>query len=301
MWSGDFGQCDSYHSEAAQIGVALGGDAAAWELLKAELFAWQGRDQDLRPVADRLASKQAEATGAGITVNIGRSAITILALGRGRYREAFETAHLVYEDDPPPYGNHILPNLVEAATRCGEHRAAAAALARLEERALAAGTPWALGLLARARGLSADGAIAEEHFEESLDQLGRTPVSTDLARSHLVYGEWLRRSNRRLEARAQLRTAHELFERMGAAAFEARARLELAATGEHARKRSVERRSDLTPQELQIARLASTGATNPEIATQLYVSASTVDYHLRKVFKKLDLTSRRQLAGALHA
>ncbi len=301
MWRGDFAQCDSHHSEATQIGVALGGDALAYDLVKAELIAWQGRDQDLRPMADLLTSSEVEAIGAGIAVNIGRSAITLLALGRGRYREAYETAQLVFEDDPPPYGNPILPNLIEAATRCGEAAAAAAALTRLQKRALAAGTSWALGLLARAQGLCDDGAHAEQHFEESLEHLGRTPVTTDLARSHLVYGEWLRRANRRLEARDQLRTAHAFFERMGAAAFEARARLELAATGERARKRSVEHQTDLTPQELQIAHLAATGATNPEIATQLFLSASTVDYHLRKVFKKLGLTSRRQLADALHA
>jgi DNA-binding CsgD family transcriptional regulator len=201
----------------------------------------------------------------------------------------------LFEEDIPPDGNLILPEIVEAGVRSGDISIAAAALERLDERARTSGTPWALGLLARSRALLASDDEAEALYRESIDQLDAAPVAAESARAHLLYGEWLRRQKRRTDARHQLRTAHQLFSGMGARAFEERARLELAATGAHARERSVVTALDLTPQEEQIARLAAGGETNAEIASKLYISPNTVDYHLRKVYRKLDLRSRRDL------
>jgi DNA-binding CsgD family transcriptional regulator len=163
----------------------------------------------------------------------------------------------------------------------------------------ASGTDWALGIQARSRALLSHGDAAERLYREANDRLARTRLRVDLARAHLLYGEWLRRERRRLDARAQLRQAHELFLQFGAEAFAERARVELKATGERARKRTPQTRDDLTPQEAQIARLAAEGETNQQIASQIFISASTVDYHLRKVFRKLGVTSRTQLARHL--
>ena len=166
---------------------------------------------------------------------------------------------------------------------------------RLSDDHAASGTDWALGIEARSRALLSDGEAAEALYREAIERLERTRVRVELARAHLLYGEWLRRERRRLDAREQLRHAHKLFTEFGMEAFAERARVELEATGEHARKRTVETRDDLTPQEAQISRLAADGATNPEIAAQLFVSPSTVDYHLRKAFRKLGVKSRHQL------
>jgi DNA-binding CsgD family transcriptional regulator len=178
-------------------------------------------------------------------------------------------------------------------------RGRAEALACLAELAIASGTPWALGLLARCGALMADGSSAEALYDEALDHLGKTSWRTEVARTHLVYGEWLRRQRRRTESREQLRRAFEMFDAMGARAFAERARVELLATGERARTRRIETAHDLTSRELQIARLAAQRATSREIAGQLFISANTVDYHLRKVFQKLGVTSRRDLSEVL--
>jgi DNA-binding CsgD family transcriptional regulator len=177
---------------------------------------------------------------------------------------------------------------------------AADALARLVEMTSLSGTDWALGIEARSRALLDDGADTEGLYREAIDRLGRTRMRAELARSHLLYGEWLRRERRRTDARAQLRTAHGMFDAMGMAAFAERARRELQATGETARRHAAGIRDDqLTAQELQVARLACDGLTNPEIGARLFISARTVQYHLRKVFAKLDISSRSQLDRVL--
>ena len=163
----------------------------------------------------------------------------------------------------------------------------------------AAGTDWALGVQARSRALVSEDEAAEALYREAIERLGRTRVRVELARAHLVYGEWLRRERRRVDAREQLRTAYEMLSEMGAEAFAERARRELAATGETARKRTDETRDELTAQEAQIARLARDGRTNPEIGAELFISPRTVEYHLRKVFTKLDISSRQELGAAL--
>jgi DNA-binding CsgD family transcriptional regulator len=192
-----------------------------------------------------------------------------------------------------------VPELAEAASRTGDIALVEAALEWLSERTRVTPTDWVLGIEARLRALLSEGDVAERFYRESIERLGRTRVRVELARAYLVYGEWLRRENRRIDAREQLRTAHELFASMGAEAFAERARRELSATGETVRKRTVETRGELTAQEAQIARLARDGLSNPEIGTRLFISPRTVQYHLRKVFLKLGIHSRTQLDGAL--
>ena len=192
-----------------------------------------------------------------------------------------------------------LPELVEAAARAGEIDVAHRALDRLAEVTQPAGTDWALGTEARSRALLSHGENADLRYREAIERLGRTGLRPELARAHLVYGEWLRREGRRLDAREQLRTAYDLCVAIGMEAFAERARRELVATGEKVRKRSPETRTALTPQEEQIARLARDGLTNPEIGAQLFISARTVEWHLRKVFAKLGISSRRQLRTAM--
>jgi DNA-binding CsgD family transcriptional regulator len=185
--------------------------------------------------------------------------------------------------------------------RSGNDAAAHTALARLTEFTQAGLTDFGLGIEARSRALLSAGKAAETCYQEAVARLGRTRLRTELGRAHLLYGEWLRRENRRTEAREQLRTAHELLSAIGAAAFAERAQRELAATGETVRKRTAASPSELTAQEASIARLAVEGRTNPEIGAQLFLSARTVEWHLRKIFAKLSITSRRELRAALDA
>jgi DNA-binding CsgD family transcriptional regulator len=192
-----------------------------------------------------------------------------------------------------------LPELAEAAARCDRRDVAVAAVERLAERARAAGTGLALGIEARVRALVSEGAVAEELYREALERLGGCRFVLDRARAHLLYGEWLRREQRRIDARQQLRTAHEMFASMGAEGFAQRARRELLATGETVRARTPHTRTQLTAQEMQIAHLARDGLSNPEIGARLFISPRTVQYHLRKVFAKLDISSRNQLHNAL--
>jgi len=299
MWSGRFAVAEARHSEAAEISRALGADPRVWELLKVELFAWQGRDAETRAIVGALMGPFVRASGAGVAVNLAHIALSLLEIAQGRYQEALDAAAPLVDEDLPPHGSQALPEIVEAASRSGHEDRATAAYAELEIRARASGTPWALGLLARSRGLLSDDAEADAHYREAIELIGTTVVKTDLARAHLLYGEWLRRQKQRQAARDQLTIAYDLFNTMGATAFAERARIELTATGATARRRSVETAHELTGQEHQVARLAADGATNNEIAATLFLSASTVDYHLRKVYRKLGITSRRQLRSSI--
>ena len=256
--------------------------------------AWLGDEEATRTGARRM-MQDAHERGAGIGIDHGYAALSVLELGAGRYDAALRAARHIFDHDSVVVGTLALPDLVEAAARSGEMETAEQALARLSERATASGTPWARGLLARARALVAKGEEADEHFRLALDEVSRSTIATDTARTQLLYGEWLRRARRRKEARGPLHEALEFFETMGASGFAARARGELAATGEHVRTRSAPV-NVLTPQEAQIARLAASGERNHDIAAQLYITTSTVEYHLRKIFVKLGVSSRTQLA-----
>ena len=239
------------------------------------------------------------ARGEGVVLTFGEHARALLYNASGQHEAALAPAKSASYRDELMVSVWALPELVEAATRCGRTEVAAAAMERLAERTSAAGTDLALGIEARARALVSQDDAAEALYREAVDRLGRSRFAYDLARSHLLYGEWLRREHRRSDAREPLRTACELFAGMGAAAFADRARRELLATGETVRARAPDTRDQLTAQESQIAQLARGGLSNPEIGARLFISPRTVQYHLRKVFAKLDITSRNQLVGAL--
>jgi DNA-binding CsgD family transcriptional regulator len=238
--------------------------------------------------------------GEGVGLSMLDWAEAVLYNGLGRYEDA-RAAALRATEDPHALAasNWGMVELIEAAARAGTPDLAHDALRRLVDTTAASGTDWALGIAARSRALLLDGQDAEDLYREATDRLARSSMAVDLARAHLLYGEWLRRERRRVDARKELRVAHDLFSDFGVKAFAERARVELEATGERARKRSVDTLDQLTPQEAQIARLAAEGNTNREIAARLFISPSTVEYHLRKAFRKLDVKSRTQLARRL--
>src|SRR5579864_1273354 len=298
--AGRFAAAEGLGAEAEEITRATGAPAlpGASELLKLGILCWRGDESRARPIAESVAA-EAVARGQGLGVTLVEYLLTILELGLGRYEEARVHALRVFEEDVLAFGTSALADVVEATLRSGDEDGARTALARLRERAQATGTPWGLGLLARAQALLATDDAAEVLYRESLHHLGRSGVATELARTHLVYGEWLRRSRRRRDARVHLRAADQMFDAIGAGAFAHRTRVELLATGEHARLMAPETRDQLTPQEQQIARLAAEGESNAKIAAQLFISPHTVAYHLHKVFGKLDISSRNQLAKAL--
>jgi DNA-binding CsgD family transcriptional regulator len=258
------------------------------------LAAWRGEEA----VASELIEASAEEAAARGWTSTGY-AKALLYNGLGRHDIARDVAQPLFDRGALGYGPFLAPELAEAASRTGELELVRAALSWLSERAHATSSEWALGLEARARAFLSEGEAAERLYRESIATLGRTRVRVEVARAHLLYGEWLRRENRRVDAREQLRTAHEMFVTMGAGGFAERACRELRATGETVRKRTVETRDELTPQEALIARLARDGLSNPEIGTRLFISPRTVKYHLRKVFIKLDISSRNELDRVL--
>jgi DNA-binding CsgD family transcriptional regulator len=260
--------------------------------------AWRGREAEATELIGN-ATQEAATGGMGRMINFADQAYAVLYNGLGRYDAARDAARRAFERDQVGCGPFIMPELAEAASRSGDVPLLRAALEWLSEQVRVTSSDWALGIHARIRALLSDGEAAEDGYRESIQRLGRTRVRPELARSHLLYGEWLRREGRRVDAREQLRTAHEMLDAMGMEAFAERARHELIATGETVRKRSVETVTTLTAQEAVIARLARDGRTNSEIGTQLFLSTRTVEWHLRKVFAKLGVSSRRELDASL--
>ena len=262
--------------------------------------AWQGQQEAASAVID-AAVREFTVSGEGAVLAFADYARAVLYNGLGRYSDALTAAAATdaFAGEGVTIYTQGLVELIEAAARAGAPERAADAVRRLAEMTRASGTDWGAGVLARSQALLSGDDAAEPLYREAIERLGRTRVRPQLARAHLVYGEWLRRDNRRLDARRELLQAFEMFTGMGMDAFADRARRELAATGEKVRRPAVGHVHDLTNQETQIARLARSGLSNPEIGAQLFLSSRTVEWHLRKVFTKLDISSRRQLARAL--
>jgi DNA-binding CsgD family transcriptional regulator len=297
IWNGDLADAAALIAETEDVSAATGSQLPPMAALR--LAATRGRESEAAPLIEATIAL-GDARGQGLAVRIAQFAAATLYNGLARYHDAFSAAHQASPSDMDPYPlTWILIELIEAATRIGEADVAQIALERLANETIPAGTDWALGTEARSRALVLEGDAAEHAYREAIERFSRTSLRTEVARAHLIYGEWLRREGRRVDAREHLRTAYELFVGIGMEAFAERARRELNATGEKVRKRSPETTDELTPQEAQIARLARDGFSNPEIGAQLFISSRTVEWHLRKVFTKLEITSRRQLRTAL--
>jgi DNA-binding CsgD family transcriptional regulator len=297
---GRYASAEAILQEAQATSTATGnvGVFGSPRVFECTIVARRGQEAAARETA-AAASAEAIETGQAGALRYVQSALAVLEIGLGNYAAALDYARRVYEADQFPLGTAILPDLIVAASRSDEPDLAAEGLARLSDRAQASGTRLARGILYRSRALVADDEHAGPLYVQAVEHLKECRAIPELARAHLLYGEWLRRQRRRREAREELRAAREMFTAIGAEAFAERARLELLATGERIRRRTPDSIDVLTPQEAQIARLASEGASNLEIATQLFVSSSTVAYHLRKVFRKLGVSSRAGLAAAL--
>jgi DNA-binding CsgD family transcriptional regulator len=293
LFAGELSAASLAIEESESIAAATGNAPLVYGKLL--LAAFRGVEAEALQVIE-AGLENATARGEGRVVALAAYATAVLCNGLGHYEAAIDAAERGCEDVNQGYAGRALAELVEAAVRAGRPELAASALVRLEERTSAAGTYWALGVQSRSQALLADGNTADAHYRTAIDRLAHTRIRIELARAHLLYGEWLRREGRRVDAREQLRTAFELFSGMGAEAFADRADRELRATGETARRRADEGHALLTPQEAQIARLAQEGLSNPEIGAQLFISPRTVQYHLRKVFAKLEISSRSQLA-----
>ncbi len=295
--SGDLAGARSMAEEADALAAVGAGRSAPYGSLA--VAAWEGREADVERLLLSFSQEMA-ARGEGEWSTAGELASAVLYNGLGHYQDALVAAERASQQHHElGWSTWSMPELIEAAVRCGSPECARAYVGRLSQIASASGSDWWLGIAARSHALLSEGDAAELLYLEAIERLGRTRVRAELARSHLLYGEWLRRQQRRVDARRQLRIAHEMLSTMGAAAFAERARRELLATGETVRKRTDETRDDLTPQEAQIARLAGEGRTNPEIGAELFISPRTVEWHLRKVFSKLGIGSRKELREAL--
>jgi DNA-binding CsgD family transcriptional regulator len=297
LFAGELEAAATLLAEEQAIVKAIGSARPAY--VAVALPAWLGREAETREQIEATTSQAVE-LGEGQLLTLVEWSTAVLYNGLGRHEEAMLAAERAVAS-PLELGiaSWALPELIEAAARCKTPERGRDALRRLSDMTRASGTAWALGVEALSRALLSDGDAAGRLYCEAIERLGGAGVDAVLARARLLYGEWLRRERRRLDAREQLRIAHERFAEMGAEAFAHRAARELRATGATARKRTAQTSAELTPQEAQIARLAHDGLSNPEIAAQLFISPRTVQYHLHKVFAKLDISSRTQLGRAL--
>jgi ATP/maltotriose-dependent transcriptional regulator MalT len=298
LFAGDLPSASSLIDETRAVTEAIGSNLAPYGSLL--LAAIRGDEAEAAALIESTLEDVTQ-RGEGVGITLAEWANALLNNGLGKYKEALDAAIRATSYEPD-LGSLIWPvvELIEAAERVGMTDLASRAFGTLSEMTTASATDWALGLETRSHALLSKGAEAESLYRASIDHLGRTRQRLDLARAHLLYGEWLRRERRRIDAREQLRTAHRMLRAMGAEAFAERARRELDATGETAAKRTVGTRNrDLTPQERAIAQLARDGLSNPEIGSRLFISAHTVQYHLRKVFAKLGINSRIQLDRAI--
>lgn len=290
--SGQLTRADALAAESATITEATGGVVLRHAHII--LAAWRGDRAEVTELND-LTRRDPRFPEDGAEAALADYALAVLNNGLGEYAAAQQAAERACDSVELSLSSVGLPELIEASMRAGDAERAALALEQLSSRARASGTSWALGLEARSRALTTPGPDAEEHHRDAIALLGASLIAGEVARAHLVYGEWLRRAGRRQDARRELRTAHELLSDMGAEGFAARAARELSATGEHPRKRTAQPTDALTAQELHIARLVATGATSREVGAQLFLSPRTIEAHLRNIFRKLGITSRRQL------
>jgi DNA-binding CsgD family transcriptional regulator len=296
-YAGELSAAATLIEEMDAVSLAAGSHLAPYATLG--LLAMQGRESEAIELIEGTTVEMVQ-RGEGMVLGLIHWTRAYMHIGVGRYEEALAAADRVPEYPVPMlYTRAALIELIEAAARSGKPEHAAAALERLTETTRASGTEWALGMEARSRALLSEGAAAEDLYRQAIERLEHTRVRMELARAHLLYGEWLRRERRRLDARAELHTAHDMFTGMGMAAYAQRAARELVATGETARRRTVETSDQLTAREAQIARLARDGLSNPEIAARLFLSPRTVEYHMHKIFTKLDISSRHQLQRVL--
>jgi ATP/maltotriose-dependent transcriptional regulator MalT len=299
-WTGDFEPAAALIDEAEEINAATRSQLHFQPYAALQIAVWQGDEATATALIESSLPK-ARRRGEGLALACIDWATAVLYNGLGRYEKALAAAEQASEHRQELWSTLILPELIEAAVRSGHAARAAGALDLLAETTAAAGTDWALGTEARSRALLAPDETAEDLYREAADRLGRSGLRIEQARARLLYGEWLRRQRRRRDARDQLRAAYQIFVSAGAGAFAERARTELRATGERAHKRTAQTRAALTAREAHIARLAGQGASNPEIAAQLFISPATVAYHLRKVFTTLGISSRSELATTLPA
>jgi DNA-binding CsgD family transcriptional regulator len=302
LLAGEQAAAERLIAEDRLIAEATGNPPVAYAAMM--LAAWQGREQEASGLI-QAAVQMAAGDGRGMLADFAAYASAVLSNGLSRYDSARSIAWPAFERDHLGFGRLVVAELAEAAARTGDVTLVQAAQEWLSERTRATPTEWALGIEARVRGLASEGRAADSCYRESIERLSRTQVRAELARSHLLYGEWLRRQGRRIDAREQLRTAHWMLEKMGMAAFAGRARRELRATGETARTRTAPAArtagasEPLTAQEAQVARLARDGLSNPEIGARMFISPLTAKYHLHKVFTKLGISSRGQLYQVL--
>jgi DNA-binding CsgD family transcriptional regulator len=295
-FAGELHAAAALHEEACTLSEVTG-RAVTYGALALDAFGGRERDA-MRRIETGTSVFTARGEGLGLTLAQWVSALLYNSLGR--YEDALAAAEQAAEDPHELwFSTWAAVELIEAASRTGKAERALGALEWLAATARASGSDWGLGVEARSRALLSEGEEAERFYREAIERLNRTRLRIELARAHLLYGEWLRRERRRVDAREQLRTALDMFTSMGTEAFAGRAERELRATGERVHKRNLETRGELTPQEVQVARLAREGLSNVEIGARLFISQHTVAYHLRKVFKKLDITSRSQLERAL--